>query len=480
MISDKQEIRKLKTRISKLEIENQFLKLENLELKRNLAKVLRINEELRKDNLHLKKQVKTLTKRVKYLEKELERHRVKPNQPSGSKPDYEKENSQSTSKPGQKAGHKGVSRLSPTNINKEIEYKVNCCEHCKSTNLVDFRERSKIITDIEFQVINTKEYYFDMKCQNCGKVTKAQSLHGNSQSPFGKGVQTFLAYLSSVCGATKRPIENLFKDFFGLEISDTSLINSEIRNSKELIVEYNKHLDYVKQAKFSHKDETTYRVGGKTNWIWVYDSKDYVFYRLAETRSKQTVIDDFGKNCKQISINDCYNAYNDFEFQQICWAHLLRETEAHATKENASFEEKKFFRELRLIYKEAKSFLVKDPPYNDRQQKRVFLENELCKLMNSLYNKSEFLTRICNRLNDRLMHCFLFVEVEGLPSTNNQAERSLRPFVIHRKASFGSKSYDGGQAKVIFKTMFENAKRQKKQLVFALNSLFQPSNYQIR
>ena len=88
--------------------------------------------------------------------------------------------------------------------------------------------------------------------------------------------------------------------------------------------------------------------------------------------------------------------------------------------------------------------------------------------------------KMIERLSSKLSFCFLFVEIEGLPSTNNQAERSIRPFVCHRKLSFGSKSEDGGQAKVIFKTMYENAKRQKKLVFFALNSLFFPSSYRIR
>jgi transposase len=66
--------------------------------------------------------------------------------------------------------------------------------------------------------------------------------------------------------------------------------------------------------------------------------------------------------------------------------------------------------------------------------------------MLSLKIRSDFLKRICKRLNDRLSHCFLFVEVRYLPPTNNQTERDLRPMVIYRKVSFGSKSDAGAQA----------------------------------
>ena len=236
-------------------------------------------------------------------------------------------------------------------------------------------------------------------------------------------------------------------------------------------------MDKVKSSNFSHKDETSYRINGITNWIWVYDSKEYVFYRMADSRGMKVVNQDFGLNCKQISINDCYAGYNRFEHQQICWAHLLREAEFHSEKENAIFDEKKFFKKLKKIYSQAIKFSIGVHPIEKRISERAKSETKLINLMLSLKIKSEFLERICKRLGDRLKHCFLFVEVEGLPSTNNQAERSIRPFVIHRKVSFGSKSWDGAEAKVILKTIYENSKRQGIKLMHALDYLFENQEF---
>jgi len=37
------------------------------------------------------------------------------------------------------------------------------------------------------------------------------------------------------------------------------------------------------------------------------------------------------------------------------------------------------------------------------------------------------------------------MEIEGIPMENNKAERSLRPLVIKRKTSFGSKTGKGAE-----------------------------------
>ena len=451
------------------------LEHKNSVLQDNFEKVLQLNSELREENKQLKKKVKKLEAKVSKLETELERYKVKPNEPPGSKPDFLKgnRNKKPKNKPGQKRGHQGKSRTSPKDIHEHVHYEPKYCEHCGCNNLENIKIRNRIITDLKFKIVNSKEWYFDMKCQDCSHITKPKSIHGTSKSPFGRTFQTLIGYLRSVGGMTIRPIENLFRDFFKFEVSDTSISNNEILLSKKSLTQYNDFLELVKQAQFSHKDETSYRVNGKTHWIWTYDSIDNVFYRMADSRGMKVVSDDFGLNCEQISINDCYAAYNRFERQQICWAHLLREAKEHSKKDTATGYEKQFSKELHEIYREALEVTIGDPPVEKRRQNRVYFENKLASLMLSLRVKSGFLRRICSRLNQWLMHCFLFVEVEGLPSTNNQAERSLRCFVIHRKASFGSKSELGAQAKVILKTLYENAKRRGMQLVYTLDHLFE-------
>lgn len=460
----------LKVRIIELEYENSTLR-------RDFNKVLELNSELRTIIKKQDTKIENLTSDVCNLKKELEKHKVKPNEPSGSKAFFEKKLSQKPhKKSGQKKGHKGTSRKSPTKIHKILDYIPNCCESCNSINLKNIKIRNKIISDLEFKVINSKENYHDMLCLDCGFETKPVSVHGTSKSPFGRTTQTLIAYLRSVCGDTLRPIENLFRDFFNLEISDSSISNNEIRLSKETLDEYNHYLKLVKSSSFSHKDETSYRVNGKNYWIWVYDSIKYVFYRMANSRGKKVVLEDFGHSNKQISINDCYGAYNDFENQQICFAHIMRESEAHAEKEGASREENNFFKGLKKLYSRACNFVLNNPSINLRKIEKYNLESELTNLMLSLNKKSDFLRKMCNRLNKRLNHCFLFVEVPGLPATNNQAERSLRPFVVHRKISFGSKSEDGALAKVVFKTMYENAKRSSINLIDSLNHIFESNS----
>jgi len=443
-----------------------FLKHKNEKLERDLKLVFEILNELKIEN-------KKLRKENAELKSELEKYKVKPNEPSGSIPDYLKPNLKKYKKPGRKSGFKGQSRKNPEKIHKIVNYKPSKCKHCKSEDLIVCKTRNKIITDIEFNIVNTKEILHDVKCKCCGKKTKALSLNGDSKSPFGKGIQTLFAYLRSIGGMTIRPIENLFTNFFGMKVTDTTVSNNEIRLSKLGESKYDSYLDIIKESQYSNKDETSYRIGGITHWIWVYDDESTVFYRLSKTRGKKTLIDDFGEKTNSISINDCYAAYNLFSKQQICLAHIIRELKFHAEKETKTRNEVQFYNKFKKIYYEAKIFIEKAPTNIERESKYKYFQDKLVELMLSLKKRSDFLRRMFKRLDKYLEAVFLFVKIKGLPATNNLAERDLRPFVIHRKASFGSQSFNGGEAKVIFKTIFENNKRKGYLFSDALNFLFE-------
>jgi hypothetical protein len=57
---------------------------------------------------------------------------------------------------------------------------------------------------------------------------------------------------------------------------------------------------------------------------------------------------------------------------------------------------------------------------------------------------------------------FTFLNVNGMPPTNNHAEQSLRLPVIFRKITFGSQSQNGADALARNLSLLTTAKRQKK------------------
>ena len=61
---------------------------------------------------------------------------------------------------------------------------------------------------------------------------------------------------------------------------------------------------------------------------------------------------------------------------------------------------------------------------------------------------------LCERVEQFLPELFVFVAVPGVPAHNNLAERSVRPLVIARKISGGTRSPKGSETRMGLASLF--------------------------
>ena len=68
--------------------------------------------------------------------------------------------------------------------------------------------------------------------------------------------------------------------------------------------------------------------------------------------------------------------------------------------------------------------------------------------------------RLAKRLYKYGEYLLTFVEFEGVPPDNNQAEREIRPAVLMRKTSYGNMSEKGAITRAVLMTIFRTLKRR--------------------
>ena len=101
-----------------------------------------------------------------------------------------------------------------------------------------------------------------------------------------------------------------------------------------------------------------------------------------------------------------------------------------------------------------------DPGWSPRQlhqrrvaQQQVF-EQQLWAICQPYVGTTAPQQVLCKRVEDFLPELFVFVAVPGVPAHNNLAERSVRPLVIARKISGGSRSPKGSQTRMGLVSLF--------------------------
>lgn len=399
-----------------------------------------LREELRatKEALNL------ALKRIEELE-ELVKEKSKP---SFIRMDIKEEPKQT----GQKEGHKGYSRHVPERIDEVKEYKLDICPICGElvSNTQEIRER--IVEDIEQpKTKNTKHLIHRCYCKKCDKIVEAEVTDALPNARFGLRLMMLVLILKLDSRIPSNKIISLLAYVFKIKISDGEIYGI-LRQLKNAFGDYYEELERkIKEALIKNIDETSWRINGKNNWLWIFINKEIALYIIRKQRSSKILNEILGDQEGKTIIEDRYSAYNKFAEdsraqQQICWAHLLRNSKDLAEHYR---EAKYLHKRMRYIYRKAKEGETKDKllSWIDLIASRNYRSAEVYKFVKS----------ICRKHRNNL---FRFVDNPEIDSTNNRAERGLRHAVIIRKISNGSRSKDGAEVTANLLSVLQTAKLQ--------------------
>jgi transposase len=116
----------------------------------------------------------------------------------------------------------------------------------------------------------------------------------------------------------------------------------------------------------------------------------------------------------------------------------------------------RWFTDLKALYERARAYAGPDPALPPakqaavrRQQQHAF-EQELMRLCAPFGP----MHTLCERVESFLPELFVFVARPEVPSDNNLAERSVRPLVIARKISGGTRSPNGSLTRMALFSCF--------------------------
>jgi len=154
------------------------------------------------------------------------------------------------------------------------------------------------------------------------------------------------------------------------------------------------------------------------------------------------------ENPSQVGISDDYGAYeNVFQKHQLCWAHPHRKlrdlADSKALNGNAAYKES--FEAFRKLYSDIQNLLNRGMPFEKKQQRKLGLMKRFNTIAQAKDGDPQALAGIKKTLLKKKQKYFVCLEVEGISMDNNKAERGLRPLVIKRKISFGSKTDKGAK-----------------------------------
>jgi hypothetical protein len=281
------------------------------------------------------------------------------------------------------------------------------------------------------------------------------------QGRLGVRVVSLIAYLRQSARLPVRTIQQVLATLHGLRLSAGAIVDLLRRLQRATQAEQDALLAQARASPIVHMDETGWREDGQNGYVWglVTPGPDPVCYYAYDRSRAGTVAQALLADFRGHLVTDYYCAYNHLGCKhQRCWVHLLRDLHAlkaaHATAPAVVH----WAREVRALYDDAHAAFDGPQVLTARQRDQLArqLEAQAYRLA-VVYagRKKHPCQALAKRLLRHMGELFAFVRVDGLDADNNRAERLLRPVVVQRKISGGTRSAVGSATRLGLASLFQ-------------------------
>lgn len=353
------------------------------------------------------------------------------------------DNSKPQKKIGAQSGHQKQNRKRCESYDDTFIVSIDHCPECGSGDLSHIQEiRERYVDDIPPQRPITTRYVIERRyCRHCKRMVEGEVMDALPHARIGLNAMFIVVWLKVGLRLTVSAIPQVLNKLCGFTISEGEVIKICNLITEALGPYYDELIEEVRTADARYIDETSWREQGKTIWMWAFVTKGVTLYRIAHSRGHEVPLDVLGPNPNGVDIHDRWAPYNILaqktgnRQQQLCWFHILGDTKEIA--ELCGDEGKLLHEEMKSIFKKAQDFNHKGTT-EDVERLGEDVESILTRDFVSM--KCKKFARKIFKERDKL---FVFVTNPEVDATNNRAERAVRPYVVLRKVSGGTKSPRG-------------------------------------
>jgi transposase len=403
---------------------------------------------------------------------------VKPNRPAPTEPKGPRK---------KRAAEHNTSRkrAEPTRIERHVLARCPDCDYPLNGESIDYTREvielppPQAVEVIEHQVI--KRW-----CPHCQTWhSPALDLSGQvfGQGRIGVRVASLVSYLRTTLRLPFRAIQSYLVTLHSLRLSLGELVELTHAVSQQLQPQVEQLKAAMQTNTVVHGDETSWRENGQNGYAWAFVTGGPAavrYFEYAPSRSHLVAQRILGVDWRGWLVTDFYAAYNLIPGRhQRCWVHLLRDLHDLKQEQSTNPAVLAWATAVRKLYDEAQAWVVEHPvpTLAERRTQYADLFTHACRL-----GEQYALTydHPCCTLAKRLLRhqdeLFQFVLVPGLPADNNLAERSIRPLVIMRKISGGSRSAEGTKTRLNLASLLQTwAARNLNPFVECLAALQKPT-----
>lgn len=365
---------------------------------------------------------------------------------------------------GRPPGHLGSSRPKPTHVDRtETLPAPESCPDCGSSFSGQGVVRERLIEDLNLvrPTIVTRYLIERRWCPRCRTYHESPLSAALPNHRFGLHVLLFVVYQKVALGLSYAKIQHELRTYFGLSISVGELPSMVEEVAKLFGPAYARLIGLMRCQAAIHIDETSWRIDGTVHWLWVFVNDVVALYVVSRSRGSKVPQALLGADFDGVAITDFFSAYSPLDIEKAkCWSHLLRASHDLAKGKPPDLERGQFHRRLHGLFLEM-GLALEEVAADEGGRSRVHHEmrRRLAAFAAERWRDWEC-RRLAERIRKHLDELLVWLVNPAVRADNNVAERALRPAVVTRKTSFGSRSKAGAHAFARLLSLIQTWERQ--------------------
>ena len=333
-------------------------------------------------------------------------------------------------------------KCTKTHPNKVIDIECKRCPSCHKKSIDQIEQRSRLLIDLKFFRTGVKKWItkfhsYRYKCRKCGYVFNSKAFSRGRPYRYGHALMSWCVYSIFFCGMNMDRTRKALGDTFDIFVDNSRMVRSRRSVSAEYKVLYSAIVESIVQEKILHVDETSVKLIGSEGYVWVLAGMDKVYYFYKPSR-EGSFLEEMLHSFSGVLISDFYAAYDSLPCeQQKCLVHFVRDIDEDLLRNPLDTELKGMAQEfgslLRTIIQTVDRYGLKRR--NLRKHKPVVL-----RFLDSVASRdfsSELADKYKKRFQKSGSKMFTFLDHDGVPWNNNNAEHTIKRFAKFRTHANG-------------------------------------------
>jgi hypothetical protein len=354
-------------------------------------------------------------------------------------------------------------RLPRPKATRVVEIKDDTCPKCGGKRITQLREKphSKLAYDLKLargcirrQVIRCRSTLH--WCEDCQREFSPEGLRRLDKHMHG--LKSWAMYQHIVHRVNISHLQTMFRDCFDLNVNREELHRIRALMANRYRKTCDRILARIVGGKLAHGDETEVDLQKAKGYVWVLANMEDVLYMYRPGR-EAAFLQDLLKGFTGVFVSDFYSGYDSLDCpQQKCLVHLIRDFNSDLLGNPFDEEFKALATEFGRLLRSIVDTIDKHGLTKRHLQQHKTEVAEFFRALESRVYRSELAEGYQKRLLKNEGKLFTFLDHDGVPWNNNNAEHAVKAFAYYRRDTDGMLSEQGLSDYLVLLSMYQTCK----------------------